>query len=47
MDLDQLRAVLINCLGGLAFLHSNKVIHGDIKPSNILVGPRPATGAPA
>ena len=39
MDLDQLRAVLINCLTGLAFLHSNKVIHGDIKPSNILVNP--------
>jgi serine/threonine-protein kinase len=38
MDLDQLRAVLINCLNGLAFLHSNRVIHGDIKPSNILVG---------
>jgi serine/threonine-protein kinase len=38
MDLDQLRAVLINCLSGLAFLHSNRVIHGDIKPSNILVG---------
>ena len=38
MDLDQLRAVLINCLSGLAFLHSNRVIHGDVKPSNILVG---------
>jgi serine/threonine-protein kinase len=38
MDLDQLRAVLFNCLNGLAFLHSNRVIHGDIKPSNILVG---------
>ena len=38
MDLDQLRAVLINCLNGLAFLHSNRVIHGDVKPSNILVG---------
>lgn len=39
IDLDQLRIVLINCLTGLAFLHSNKVIHGDVKPSNILVGP--------
>ncbi len=39
MDLDQLRLVLANCLTGLDFLHTNGVIHGDIKPSNILVAP--------
>ena len=39
MDLDQLRMVLANCLTGLHFLHGNGVIHGDIKPSNILVAP--------
>jgi len=39
MDLDQLRLVLANCLTGLDFLHRNGVIHGDVKPSNILVAP--------
>jgi serine/threonine-protein kinase len=39
MDLDQLRLVLANCLTGLHFLHTNGVIHGDIKPSNVLVAP--------
>jgi serine/threonine-protein kinase len=39
MDLDQLRLVLANCLTGLHFLHGNGVIHGDIKPSNILIAP--------
>ena len=39
MDLDRLRLVLANCLTGLHFLHGNGVIHGDIKPSNILVAP--------
>ncbi len=39
MDLDRLRLVLANCLTGLDFLHRNGVIHGDIKPSNILVAP--------
>ncbi len=39
MDLDRLRLVLANCLTGLDFLHRNGVIHGDVKPSNILVAP--------
>ena len=29
--------VLIDCLSALHFLHTNGVIHGDIKPSNMLV----------
>ena len=37
IDLDYLRAVLACSLSGLQFLHSNGVVHGDIKPSNLLV----------
>lgn len=37
IDLDFLRRVLVGCLGALEFLHRNGVIHGDIKPSNMLV----------
>ena len=37
MDLDFLRIVLTSCLSALQFLHSKGVIHGDVKPSNILV----------
>lgn len=37
MDLDVLRGVLICGLNALAFLHANGVIHGDVKPSNMLI----------
>ncbi len=37
VDLDFLRIALADCLGALEFLHANGVIHGDIKPSNMLV----------
>jgi len=37
IDLDFLRIALSGCLGALQFLHANGVIHGDIKPSNMLV----------
>jgi len=40
MDLDSLRNALAACLGGLQFLHLNGVIHGDIKPGNMLVDAR-------
>lgn len=37
IDLDYLRAVLISTLQALQFLHAGGVIHGDVKPSNLLV----------
>ncbi len=37
IDLDYLRVVLAGCLNALHFLHGNGVIHGDVKPSNMLV----------
>jgi serine/threonine-protein kinase len=40
IDLDFLRLVLVQCLQGLSFLHTSGVIHGDVKPSNILIGPQ-------
>ena len=30
-------AIARACLGGLAALHRNRIVHGDIKPSNIMV----------
>jgi len=40
LDLDLLRLVLACCLNGLGFLHANGVIHGDVKPSNMLIDPQ-------
>jgi len=37
IDLDYLRVVLLCCLDALRFLHAHGVIHGDVKPSNMLV----------
>lgn len=37
IDLDFLRDVLCGSLQALEFLHANGVIHGDIKPSNLLL----------
>ena len=40
IDVDYLRVVLLDCLQAMQFLHANGVIHGDIKPSNLLVDTR-------
>lgn len=40
IDLDYLRAVLLQSLSALNFLHVNGIIHGDVKPSNLLVDPQ-------
>ena len=40
IDLDFLRVVLTDALAALQFLHENGVIHGDVKPSNLLVDAR-------
>jgi serine/threonine-protein kinase len=37
IDLDYLRTTLAGCLSALHFLHTNGVIHGDVKPTNMLV----------
>jgi serine/threonine protein kinase len=37
IDLDFLRASLVGILTALEYLHRNGVIHGDIKPSNLLM----------
>ncbi len=36
LDFDSLRLALGCCLSALHFLHGNGVIHGDVKPSNML-----------
>src|SRR5438105_13658950 len=38
IDLELLRAGLVGSLQALSMLHANNVIHGDIKPSNLLLG---------
>ena len=37
VDLDYLRVVLVCSLNALKFLHANGIIHGDVKPGNLLV----------
>lgn len=40
IDLDHLREILVDSLQALDFLHHNAIIHGDIKPSNLLIDAR-------
>src|SRR5688572_15039623 len=37
IDLELLRSALTGSLQALSLLHANKVIHGDIKPTNLLL----------
>lgn len=37
MDGDYVRTVLMACLNALQLLHANGVVHGDVKPGNLLV----------
>jgi serine/threonine protein kinase len=43
----QVRSVLLDTLLGLVHLHAHGVIHGDVKPANILVDARLTPGSAA
>ncbi|MCC7419012.1 MAG: serine/threonine protein kinase [Planctomycetaceae bacterium] len=40
MDLRALRTALAHCLRALKYLHSRGVVHGDIKPGNLMIDAR-------
>ena len=40
MELGALRTTLAHCLRALKFLHAHGVVHGDIKPSNMMIDRR-------
>ena len=40
MDVNALRTALAHCLRALKFLHSHGIVHGDVKPSNMMIDRR-------
>eukprot|EP00913_Durusdinium_trenchii_P008949 g8415.t1 len=40
MDLRALRTAIAHCLRALKYLHSRGIVHGDIKPSNMMIDAR-------
>lgn len=40
INVEYLRLAMFHCLHALKFLHENRIIHGDVKPANMLIDKR-------